>query len=188
MWLTKRGHARPNGGEETFPCRTKTKELSDSSFNAFIMLPPPLQSETLGRARGGEGGVCQRGCVRSVSSHMGSSSHLPPYSSQPDPYPQSSPAQQAPLSHPRRKKRLPAGGGRGGELGETKAGGRSCGSWGAPQLRPFDPGPWPWRGQTAQTDSIVSAPRCLLLLSLLSATQTLGADGETEEEVGGGSE
>lgn len=61
--------------------------------------------------------------------------------------------------------------------GETKAG-RSCGSWGAPH-----PGPLTWSlaRQTAQTDSIVSTPCRLLLLSLLSATQTPRADGETEE-------
>lgn len=41
MSLTKHGHARLNRGEETFPCKTKTKELPDSSvcFN-FLMLPP----------------------------------------------------------------------------------------------------------------------------------------------------
>lgn len=104
---------------------------------------------------------------------MGSSSHLPPYSSQPDPYPQPSLAQQARCLIP--TKRLPAGG---CGVGETKAG-WSCGSWGAPQRGPFDLVPGP-AGQTAQTDSNVSTP-CLLLLSLLSATQTPGADGETEE-------
>lgn len=53
------------------------------------------------------------------------------------------------------------------------------GAGGAPQR-----GPLTWslarRGRRPQTDSTVSAP-CLLLLSLLSATQTPGADGETEE-------
>ncbi|KAK5851971.1 hypothetical protein PBY51_023481 [Eleginops maclovinus] len=62
---------------------------------------------------------------------MGSSSHLPPSSSQPDPYPPPSQAQQARCLIP--TKRLPAG-----ECGagETKAG-RSCGSWGAPQRGPL---------------------------------------------------
>lgn len=39
-WLKKHGHALLNRGEETIPWRTKTKELADSSFNAFLMLPP----------------------------------------------------------------------------------------------------------------------------------------------------
>lgn len=65
----------------------------------------------------------------------------------------------------------------------------SCGDKGREELwelgsstaRPFDLVPGP-AGQTVQTDSIVSTPcRRLLLLSLLSATQTPGADGETEE-------
>lgn len=43
MGLTKHVHARLNRGEETFPCRTKTIVLSDSSvcFNAFLMPTPP---------------------------------------------------------------------------------------------------------------------------------------------------
>ena len=49
---------------------------------------------------------------------MGSSSHLPPCSSQPDPYPQSSPAQQARCLIP--TKRLPAGGCGGGGAGGNK--------------------------------------------------------------------
>lgn len=74
MWLTKHGHARLNGGEETFPCKTKTKELPDSSvcFN-FLMLPPPTTAtfllpvlETPASARGawswGANGVCSE-CV-----------------------------------------------------------------------------------------------------------------------------
>lgn len=65
---------------------------------------------------------------------MGSSSHLPPYSSQPDPYPQSSLAQQARCLIP--TKRLPAGGCSGGVGGETKAG-RRCGSWGPPHRGPL---------------------------------------------------
>lgn len=119
------------------------------------------------------------GCVRSVSSHMGSSSHLPPYSSQPDPYPQSSPAQQARCLIP--IKRLPAGGCGGcGEL--DRQSGEELWELGSSTARPFDLVPGP-AGQTAQTDSIVSTPCCLLLLllSLLSATQTPGADRDTEE-------
>lgn len=134
MWLTKHGHARLNGGEETFPCKTKTKELPDSSvcFNFLMLPPPPLQYFCClywkhRPALGELGAGVPTGCVRSVSSHRGSSSHLPPYSSQPDPYPQPSPAQQARCLIP--SKRLPAVG---GVVGETKAG-RSCGSWGAPQ-------------------------------------------------------
>lgn len=32
VWLTKHGRARLNIGEETFPCTTKTKELSAVSI------------------------------------------------------------------------------------------------------------------------------------------------------------
>lgn len=68
-----------------------------------------------------------------MPSHKGSSSHLPPYSSQPDPYPRPSLAQQACCLIP--TKRFPAGGsGWGGGVGETK---HSC------TARPFDPVPWP---------------------------------------------
>lgn len=114
------------------------------------------------------------GCVRSVSSHKGSSSHLPPYSGQPDPYPQPSLAQQACCLIP--TKGFPAGGcGRGG-VGETKAGGKL---WepGSSTVRPFDLVPWP--AGADGSDSTMSTP--CLLLSLLSATQTPGADWETEE-------
>lgn len=67
---------------------------------------------------------------------MGSSSHLPPYSSQPDPYPQPSPAQQARCLIP--TKRLPAGE---GELGRQRQGG----AVGAGELHSeaLWPGPWP---------------------------------------------
>lgn len=84
-----------------------------------------------------------------------------PYSSQPDPYPQSSLAQQARCLIP--TKRLPAGGcvvvGSWGDKGREEL-------WelGSSTARPFDLVPGP-AGQTAQTDSIVSAP-CRLLLSL----------------------
>lgn len=108
---------------------------------------------------------------------MGSSSHLPPYSSQPDPYPPSSLAQQAHCLIP--TKRLPAGGGCGGGGGDK--GSEVLWELGSSTSRPFDLVPGPV-GQTAQTDSIMSTPCChLLLLSLLSATHTPGADGETEE-------
>lgn len=71
------------------------------------------------------------------------------------------------------------GGCSGGGAGETKAG--SLWELGSSAVRPFDLVPGP-AGQTVQTDSTVSTPRrLLLLLSLLSATQTPGADGETEE-------
>ncbi len=74
------------------------------------------------------------GCVRSVSSLMGSGSHLPPYSSQPDPYPQSSPAQQARCLIPI-KGFLLGGVVVSGSWGDKA--GRSCGSWGAPQRGPL---------------------------------------------------
>ena len=84
--------------------------------------PPPTTHHGFPTASVGDIGPssgCQRGCVRSVSSsHMGSSSHLPPCSSQPDPYPQSSPAQQARCLIP--TKRLPAGGCGGGGAGGNK--------------------------------------------------------------------
>ena len=169
MWRTKHGHARLNGGEETFPCRTKTKELSDSRvcFNSFLMLDPapPTSAASAGytgpssgsRSWGARG---RWGRVRSVSSHKGSCSHLPPYSAQPDPHPQPSPAQQARCLIP--TKRLPARGGavEGGSRGDK--GGEELGELGgAPHRDPLTwfPGP---AGQTAQTDSTVSTP-CLLL-------------------------
>lgn len=117
-------------------------------------------------------GVCRLTWAQAAICH--------PYSSQPDPYPQSSLAQQARCLIP--TKRLPAGGcvvvGSWGDKGREEL-------WelGSSTARPFDLVPGP-AGQTAQTDSIVSAPCRLLLLSLLSATQTPGADGETER--GGG--
>lgn len=68
MWLTKHGHALLNGGEETFPCKTKTKELPDSSvcFN-FLMLPPHhcnISTACIGNAVLSAGSLelgCQRG-------------------------------------------------------------------------------------------------------------------------------
>lgn len=155
------------------PCRTKTKELSEGSlsFNAFLMLPPAPSTLQYfycfywkQRPELGEQGA---GCVRSVSSHRGSSSHLPPYSGQPDPYPQPSrPAVSSP------QKGFLLGGVVEGELARQRQGG-SCDSWGAPQLGPLTWSPGP-AGQTAQADSTASTP--CLLLSLLSATQTPGAD------------
>lgn len=113
------------------------------------------------------------GCAWSVSSHRGSSSHLSPYSSQPDLYPQPSLAQQARCLIP--SKGLPTGGG----VGETKAG-RSCG--GAPQRGPLT---WSlaWQGRQPRQTALCLLPASS---SLLSATQTLGANGETEEGRGGG--
>lgn len=91
---------------------------------------------------------------------MGSSSHLPPYSSQPDPYPQPSPAQQARCLIP--TKRLPAG----GCAGETKAG-RSCGSWGAPQRGPLTCSLARWGRRPRQT------ARCLLPAAASSFSSSL---------------
>lgn len=172
MWLTKHVHARLNRGEETFPCRTKTKDLSDSSvcFNAFLMLPPlkcNISTASIGDT-GPSSGSRELGCQRGVSSHMGSSSHLPPYSSQPDPYPQPSLAQQARCLIP--TKRLPAGG---CGAGETKAG-RSCGRWGAPQR-----GPLTWslarRGRRPRQTAT-----CLLPASCSSSSSPLSLISHTD--------
>ncbi|KAI9524682.1 hypothetical protein NQZ68_016691 [Dissostichus eleginoides] len=66
---------------------------------------------------------------------MGSSSHLPPSSSQPDPYPPPSQAQQARCLTP--TERLPAGGcGAGGDKG-----GEELWELGSSTARPFDPVP-----------------------------------------------
>lgn len=118
-------------------------------------------------------------CVRSVSSHMSSNSHLPPYSSQPDPYPQSSLAQETCFLIPT-KKRFPAGGCGGavcGELRYTKVGG----SWVTPHSGPLT---WSlvWQGQTGP-----DTQHCVYSLPppppppLLSAIQTPEADGEAEK-------
>ncbi|KAK7896548.1 hypothetical protein WMY93_021873 [Mugilogobius chulae] len=95
-----------------------------------------------GFAQSREPSLCQRECVRSVSTHRGSSSHLLLYCSQPesDPGPArpSRPAAAAP------QRGLPAG----NVLGEGWAD--------KDRQKPFDLGHGPM-GQTAQTDSIVSA-------------------------------
>lgn len=162
-----------------FPCRTKTKELNlmlHPHHTAIFLL---FLLQTPARARGVGHWGARVVCVGSVSSHKGSSSHLPPYSSQPDPLSWAQPGPAGPLSHPHKK--ASCWGGCVVKLGETKAG-RSSGS---PTARAFDLVPG-LAGQTAQTDSTVSTPCLLLLLSLLSATQTPGADGETERREGGG--
>lgn len=66
-----------------------------------------------------------------------------------------------------------------GGVGETKAG-RSCG--GAPQRGPLT---WSlaWQGRQPRQTALCLLPASF---SLLSATQTLGANGETEEGRGGG--
>lgn len=151
-WLTKHGHALLNRGEETFPWRTKTKELSDSSFNAFLMLPsthhhpPPtttavflvLLLATSGQARGARGGVlgvCRRlTWAQAAICHPTLASLILILS----PARPSRPAVSSP------QKGFLLGGVVVGALGETKAG-RSCGSWGAPLLRALWPGPWPGR-------------------------------------------
>lgn len=177
MWLTKHGHARLNRREETFPCRTKTKELKSNAAP-----PPPLQyfycfyceqRPELWEQGAGE----LEGCVGSVLSHKGSSSHLPPYSSQPDPYPEPSPAQQARCLIP--TKRLPAEGG-GGELGRQRRGG----AVGAPQRGPLTWSLARWCRRPRQT-----AP-CLLPASFSSLFYQphgpQGLTGETERREGGG--
>lgn len=111
---------------------------------------------------------------------MGSSSHLPPYSSQPDPYPQSSLAQQARCLIP--TKRLPAGGCSGGVGGETKAG-RRCGSWGAPHR-----GPLTWSLARRGTRPRQTAS-CLLPAASSSSSlfyQPHRPQGLTERQKGGG--
>lgn len=112
--------------------------------------------------------------VGRVSSQLGSSSHLPPYSSQPDPYPRSSLAQQARCLILTRKDSCWGGGV--AMLGQTKAGRAE----GAPQTGPLT---WSlaWQGQTGpdRQHRVCSPP------PLLSATQTPGAEGETEEGGGG---
>lgn len=111
---------------------------------------------------------------------MGSSSHLPPYSSQPDPYPQSSPAQQARCLIP--TKRLPAGGGVAVAVGSWGDKGREeLWEMGSSTARPFDLVPG-LAGQTAQTDSIVSTPCCLLLLLLSLFYQPHRPQGLTERQ------
>lgn len=187
MWLTKRGHARLNRGEETFPCRTKTKELSDSSFcfNVFLMLHPPPPhipsvsaadtgpcwgSRELGCQRGVLG-VCRLTWAQAAICHPTLASLILILS----PALPSRPAVSSP------QKGILLGcvvvvGSRGDK------GREELWELGSATARPFDLVPGP-AGQTAQTDSIVSTPcrLLLLLLSLLSATQTPGADGETEE-------
>lgn len=148
------------------PPQDENKRINRASvcFNAF-----PLRTPSRARGAGRRG--ARGGCVRSVLSHKGSSSHLPPYSSQPDPYPEPSRAQQARCLIP--TKRLPA---RGVDLWKQRRGG-------APTARPFDPVPGPvGRAAPDRQHRVCSL---LLLLSLLSATQTPGAGGETEEEGGG---
>lgn len=114
------------------------------------------------------------GCARSVSSHRGSSSHLSPYSSQPDLYPQPSLAQQARCLIS--SKGLPAGWGVSGRQRQGGAVG------GAPQRGPLT---WSlaWQGRQPRQTALCLLPASS---SLLSATQTLGANGETEEGRGGG--
>lgn len=90
------------------------------------------------------------GCVRSASPCGGSSSHLPPYFSQPKHYPQ--PRRPAVSSPSKRGLLL---------WGDVAEG------WGAPPRDPLTWSPAP-AGQTAQTDSTVSAPCRLPRLSFIS--------------------
>lgn len=109
----------------------------------------------------GLGGRVPEGCVVSHGLKQPSATQLQPAWS----LSSAQPGQAGPLSHPHRKASCWGVWGWGRQ--------RGGGAVGAPQWGPLT---------RSQTDSTVSAPcRLLLLLSLLSATQTPGAEGETEE-------
>lgn len=188
MWLTKHVHARLNRGEETFPCRTKTKELSDSSvcFNAFLMLPPPtsvfllLLLVTPAWARGtgswGARGVCRLTWAQAAICHPTLASLIlilsPAWPSRPA------------VSSPQKGFLLG-----GVELGRQRPGG----AVGAGELHSeaFDLVPGPV-GQTAQTDRPVSSlpPPPSPPLSFISHTdprgwqRDRGGGGERDREEG----
>lgn len=155
--------------------------------NADLLLPRPGPASTtatfplllLVTPAGARGFGVLVGCVGSVLSHRGSGSHLPPYSSQPDPYPQPSPAQQARCLIP--SKRLPAveEGVGGRSAGGDKGRGGAVGVGELHSKAPFDPFPWP--GGADGTDSIVSA-RPASSSSFISRTDS---GGERRDRRGG---
>lgn len=117
MWLTKHGHARLNRREETFPCRTKTKELN------LMLLPPPTTTtaifllillRTPAPELGEQGAGVLEGCVLGVCRLTRAQAAIcHPTLASLILYPEPSLAQQARCLIP--TKRLPAGGGGGME-------------------------------------------------------------------------
>lgn len=118
MWLTKHGHARLNRREETFPCRTKTKELNlmlhphhTAIFLLFLLqTPAELGERGAGVLEWCVLGVCRLTRAQAAICHPTLASLIL--------YPEPSLAQQARCLIP--TKRLPAGGG--GEVGGDKGG------------------------------------------------------------------
>lgn len=115
------------------------------------------------------------GNVGSVSSQLGSSSHLPPYSSQPDPYPQSSLAQQARCLILARKDSCWG-------VWRCWEGDKGREDPGSSTARPFDLVPG-LAGPNGPRQTALSAPRRRLLLLFYQLPRPQGL---TERQKGGG--